>query len=350
MITGKISPCHDSGWASPIRLVGKKDGGLRITVDYYVLNKHTEAIAYPLPRIDVIFVYLADAYFFSILDLRSAFYQIELDKDSRKCTAFICHRGSFQWNVMPQGATNATETLQRCVDKIFKYLSHNILDAYVDDIIIYSKTLEEHEKDVKNVVDIMIENILKIRLDKCRIPETKIEYLSHVMEHGIIHPNPKKVRDLLKYQPPLTHKQTHALIGKATYYKKFIEHFAEIAAPLYAFLKIGSKTKWNNSMTNAVKTLQNKLTSDPILILSKFEEPFRVETDASGYGIGGVLSQQSLINQKLEWLQCAYFSEKLNNGERNYSATEKELFAIVKSVEYFRQFLFGINFKEITDH
>jgi hypothetical protein len=251
---------------------------------------------------------------------------------------------------MPQGATNATETLQRCVDKIFKYLSHNILDAYVDDIIIYSKTLEEHEKDVKNVVDIMIENILKIRLDKCRIPETKIEYLSHVMEHGIIHPNPKKVRDLLKYQPPLTHKQTHALIGKATYYKKFIEHFAEIAAPLYAFLKIGSKTKWNNSMTNAVKTLQNKLTSDPILILSKFEEPFRVETDASGYGIGGVLSQQSLINQKLEWLQCAYFSEKLNNGERNYSATEKELFAIVKSVEYFRQFLFGINFKEITDH
>ena len=137
--SGKVRE-STSGWASPLRLVGKKDGGVRVTVDYKLLNNVTEKVAYPLPIIDEIFQRLSDATFYTVLDLTSAYNQVKLDPDSRKYTAFICHRGLFEYNVLPMGTTNATETFQRLMNKVFEGILHKIVETYLDDIIIYSKT------------------------------------------------------------------------------------------------------------------------------------------------------------------------------------------------------------------
>ena len=194
--SGKVSP-RTSGWASPLRLVGIKDGGARITVDYKTLNNITEKIAYPLPIIDEIFNNLANAVYYTVLDLRSAYYQVVLHPDSRKYSAFICSRGLFEFNVLPQGAMNI----------IFEDLLHKFVETYLDDIIIFSNSLKEHVQHVKIVVDRLIKYVLKIRLDKCKIAEQRIEYLSHIIQNGCIQPNPQKIKDLLKYEPPLTQKK-----------------------------------------------------------------------------------------------------------------------------------------------
>ena len=211
--SGKISESK-SGWASPLRLVGKKDGGVRVTVDYKQLNSVTEKIAYPIPFIDEIFQRLSHAVYYTVLDLTSAYNQVQLDPNSRKYTAFICQRGLFEYNVLPMGITNATETFQRLMNNVFEGILHKIVEAYLDDIIIYSKSLKEHAQHVKQVVDRLIKHVLKIRLDKCSIAKQEIEYLSHIINHGCIKPNSKKTRDLLKYVPPFNKKQTQAFLLK----------------------------------------------------------------------------------------------------------------------------------------
>ena len=231
------------------------------------------------------------------------------------------------------------------MNKIFEGILHKIVETYLDDIIIFSLTLKDHVTHVKEVVQRLLKHVLKIRLDKCKIAEKRIEYLSHIVYHGCIQPNPAKVRDLLKYSPPLNRKQTQALLGKASYYKRFMKDFATIVSPLNEFL-IDTKSKWSTTMTTTVEYLQKRLTSEPILILPRINEPFQLETDASAYGVGGVLAQKREEN----WLPVAYFSRRLNKCERNYSTTEKELYAIVLSIEYFRQFLYGIEFQVWTDH
>ena len=334
--SGKISE-STSGWASPLRLVGKKDGGVRVTVDYKQLNAVTEKIAYPIPIIDEIFQRLSNAVYYTVLDLTSAYNQVKLDTDSRKYTAFICSRGLYEYNVLPMGITNATETFQRLMNTVFKDILHKIVETYLDDIIIYSRTLKEHVQHVKMVVERLLKHVLKIKLEKCKIAEQRIEYLSHIVYHGCIQPNPQKVRDLLKYQPPFNKKQTAAFIGKAAFYKKFIKDFATIALPLYEFVKINHDKKWTEEMTQAVRILQEKLTSDPILALPNMNLPFEIETDASGYGVGGVLTQERLSKP----MPVSYFSRRLNKSERNYSVSERELYAIVLAIEYFRQFIYG---------
>ena len=229
---GKIEECTDSGWASPLRLVKKSDGGVRITVDYKLLNNVTEKIAYPLPLIDEIFQRLANAKYFTVLDLTAGYYQVPLDVKSKQYTAFICNRGLFQYNVLPMGITNATETFQRMMNNVFKGLLTKCCDTYLDDIIIYSPTLQEHVKHVESVVKRLKANVLKIKIEKCKIVEEKIEYLSHVIWHGCIQPNPKKINELLKYKPPFNKKQIEAFIGKASYYRRLIKHFAIKIAPL----------------------------------------------------------------------------------------------------------------------
>ena len=342
--SGKISESK-SGWASPLRLVGKKDGGVRVTVDYKQLNNVTEKIAYPIPFIDEIFQRLSYAKYYTVLDLTSAYYQVSLDPSSRHYTAFICQRGLFEYNVLPMGITNATETFQRLMNNVFEGILHKIVETYLDDIIIYSQSLKSHVEHVKMVVDRLIKHVLRIRLEKCTVAQREIEYLSHIICHGCIRPNPKKTQDLLKYKPPFNKKQAAAFMGKASYYKRFIQHFASIVSPLNEFTK-DNKLKWTEEMTETVLHLQKRLTSEPILILPRMNEPFQIESDASGYGVGAVLAQERNNN----WLPVAYFSQRLNKSERNYSTSEKELYAIVLATEYFRQFVYGVHFKIITDH
>jgi hypothetical protein len=259
--------------------------------------------------------------------------------------SFLCNKGLYEYTVLPQGITNATQTFQKLMDKIFDGIMHKIVETYLDDIVIFSQTLKEHVEHVREVVNRLLKYILKINLAKCKIAQRKLEYLSHIVYHGCIMPNPEKVKALLQFKPPFKIKQAEAFLGKATYYKRFIKDFASIAKPLNDFIH-NHQTIWSDEMTKTVEELQIKLTNEPILILPNMKEEFVIETDACGYGVGGVLAQFRDNFYK----PVAYFSRRLSKSERNYSTTEKELYAIVLSIENFKQFIYGTHFIVYTDH
>ena len=195
------------------------------------------------------------------------------------------------------------------------------------------------------IVDRLTQYNLKIKIEKCQIAQERIEYLSHIISHGKITPSPAKINDLLKFKSPLTEKQVHSVIGFGSYYRKFIANFASIVSPLLRAIQ-KKPFKWNNDCEEACEILKTKLTQYCVLMLPKFNQHFLLETDACNYGVGGVLLQENKNN----FHPVAYFSKHLSKQERNFSTTQKEFFAIVLSVEHFKQFLYGITFRVITDH
>ena len=257
----------------------------------------------------------------------------------------MCSKGTFQFNVLPMGSTNAVETFQRLMNEVLKGLIGNICEVYLDDIIIYSNSLEEHIQNVRRVVDQLIQNNLKIKLSKCKIAQTKIVYLSHTISNATIRPSIEKVKDIFKYIAPLTIKRIHSFIGLGSYYRKFIPRYADIAEPLIRAANSKIIT-WTNAFQQAFEAIQRALSSEPVLQLPDFNKSFTIETDASDFGIEAVISQEYEGDLK----PIAYFSKTLSKTERNYSASERELFAIVVSVEHFKQFLYGKRFKILTDH
>ncbi len=288
---------------------------------------------------------MSKARYFTVIDLTSGYYQVPLVPDSRKYTGFICYRGLFEYLVLPMGLTNACETFQEMMNKVLDGLLTVICDVYLDDIIIYSNDLEEHVKHVQLVIDRLIQYNLKVKLEKSKICQDKIEYLSHTISHGQIQPSPAKVKDLYKYDAPLNVRQIHSFIGLGSYYKRFIKNFAAIISALLRAVQ-AEPFEWTRECQDAFDEIRNKLTSEPILVLPEFGKPFRLETDACNYGVGGVLTQE----HDDYWKPIAYFSKHLNKIERKYSTTEKELYSIVLSAEHFRQFLYGIHLDVVTDH
>jgi hypothetical protein len=189
--SGKIIPSNSS-WASPVRLVAKPDGGVRLTVDYKQLNIYTKKEAYALPSIDEIFQRLSKAVYFTALDITSAYNQVSIHPDSRECTAFICNKGLYENTVLTQVITNATQTFQKLMDKIFDVILHKIVETYLDDIVIFAQTLREHVEHVREVVNRLLKYIIKINLAKRKIAQRKLEYLSHIVCLCCIIPNPEK--------------------------------------------------------------------------------------------------------------------------------------------------------------
>ena len=287
---GKIRETFASAWASPLCLLRKKDKTLRVTVDYKHLNSVTERVAYPFPYPDEIFSHLANAKYFTVIDLTSGYYQVPLDPASRKYTAFMCSKGTFEYLVLPMGLTNAVETFQRMMNKVLQGLIGQICEVYLDDIIIYSDSIETHIEHVKEVVKRLQQYNLKIKLSKCKIAEEKIEYLSHVISYGQIQPSLAKVKDLFKYTAPLTTRQIYSFIGLASYYRKFIKNFSTIMSPLLRAAQEKVIT-WTKECQYAFDTIRELLMKEPILKLPKFDLDFEVHTDACDYGVGGVLVQ-----------------------------------------------------------
>jgi len=260
IMSKKIQP-STSSWASPLRLLRKKDGTLRVTVDYQAINNVTEKVAYPLPLIDEIFHRLRNAKYFTLIDLTSGYYQVPLEEKSRKFSAFICPRGLFEWLVMPMGLTNAVETFQEMMNRVLKGYLGKICEVYLDDIIIYSSSLEEHIKHVNMVVKRLKRYNLKIKSEKCKIAQTKIEYLSHVIYDGKMEPSPTKTADLFKFQEPLTVQQTHSFIGLGGYYRKFINNYSSLISPLLRYVQQNGKLEWDNGCSQAFNCLREKLTN-----------------------------------------------------------------------------------------
>lgn len=338
-----------SPYAHPIWIVNKKPdaSGLkkyRMVIDYSALNAKTVDDKYPLPDIDATLAKLGKSQYFTTIDLASGYHQIAMHPDSIEKTAFTCDRGHYEFLRMPFGLKAAPSTFQRVMDHILRdHINNNICMVYLDDIIVYSVSLQEHLIALKKVFTTLRESNLKIQLDKTEFLKREAEYLGHIISDKGVKPNPKKISAIQKFPIPQTTKQIKSFLGLTGYYRKFIKDYAKIAKPMTTYLKKGSKIDINNiEYKNSFETLKNYLINEPILVYPDFTEPFTLTTDASNYAIGAVLSQKDK--------PICYGSRTLSKAEINYSVIEKELASIIYFCNYWKSYLFGNKFTIQTDH
>lgn len=343
---GIIRPSH-SPYSSPIWVVPKKQdaSGLqkwRLVIDYRDLNSKTIDDKYPLPNITDLLDKLGNAKYFSVLDLASGFHQIEVEQDSISKTAFSVENGHYEYCRMPFGLKNAPSTFQRCMDDVLRDLQNQICLVYMDDIIIFSSTLEEHIKNLSLVLKCLSDHHFKIQLDKCEFLAKTVEFLGHIVTPDGIKPNKKKIQAILNFPIPKTQKEIRSFLGLLGFYRRFIENFANLTKPLTSCLRKKEKVVHTPEFIKSFESCKKLLTNDPILQYPDFKQSFEVTTDASNFALGAVLSQNSK--------PICYASRTLNRHEVNYSTIEKELLAIVWSVQNFRPYLFGRRFTIYTDH
>ena len=323
-----------SPWASPIVMVPKKDGTKRFCVDYRKLNRVIKQNSYPLPNIDDILTSMHQSTVFSCLDLKSGYWQIPLDPDSQEKTAFICHAGLYHFNVVPFGISIAPPVFQELMDKVLIGIRGKFTTAYLDDIIIYSRTVEEHLEHMNEVFKRLADAGLKLKLSKCELFKSKIAYLGHEVSAKGIEPSPTKVREVRSF------------VGLASYYRRFISNFSEIVRPLTALTKKHANFCWDDVKQHAFDELKSKLIVAPILAYPQTDQPYHLYTDASLYAVGAVLTQMFPEGERV----IEYVSRQLTEGQQKWPTIEREAYAIISSIGKLRHYLVGSKFTIYTDH
>lgn len=281
-----------SHFASPVLLVKKKNGEWRLCVDFRRLNAYTIKNRFPLPIIEELFEELLGAGWFTTLDLRSGFHQILVALGDQHTTAFQTHMGHYEYKVMPYGLTGALATFQAIMNHILRPLLRKCVVVFIDDILIYSKTYEEHVQHIKMVFDILREHQFHVRLSKCSFAQQQLKYLGHVLSPAGVATDPSKIA-VIKSWPVLgSVKELRSFLGMAGYYRRFVNNFGAMAKPLTDLLKKGQLFLWTVAHEESFNALKEALISAPVLALPNFEKVFVVQTDASEKGIGDVLHQR----------------------------------------------------------
>lgn len=337
---GLIRPSH-SPFSSPVLLVKKSDSTWRFCVDYRALNDITVKDKYPIPVIDELLDELYGATIFSKLDLRAGYHQIRVRETDIPKTAFRTHDGHYEFVVMPFGLTNAPATFQCLMNDIFRPYLRKFILVFFDDILIYSKTLNDHLEHLRIVLRLLNTNQLFAKLSKCCFGVSQVNYLGHVISSGGVAVEANKVKAVLSWPTPTNAKGVRGFLGLAGYYRKFIKGFGSIAAPLHKLVGKGPFI-WDEKTEVAFQELKIALTTPPTLALPDWSHPFTVECDASGVGIGAILTQRGR--------PLAYFSAPLKGTMLSWSTYEKEMLAIVKAVRKWRHYLLGRSFVVKTDH
>ena len=344
--TGVIEP-STSPWASPITLVPKKDGSMRFCVDYRKLNAVTKKDSYPLPLIQDIFDQLSGAAVFSTLDLKSGYWQLSVAEADRPKTAFICHRGLFQFRRMAFGLANAPAVFQRTMDRVLHGLVGVCCLVYIDDIVIYSRNAEEHAHHLQLVLDRLHKAGLKVKPSKCHFARTEVLLLGYLISKDGIRSDPEKTRAIATMKPPQTVSDIRSFLGMAGYYRQTIPNFATLAAPLTALTKKHAQWKWGEEQESAFRALQRLLQSDSVLAYPQMNRPYKLYTDACDYAVGGILVQQDETGMERV---IQYVSQQLNGSQLRWATIEKEAYAIVYCLNKLRPYLWGANFEILTDH
>ena len=337
-----------SPYASPIVVVAKPNGDIRVTTDFRMLNKQTEFDPYSMPRIDQILDDVASARYMSTFDLTKGFYQVPLSPESKGKTSFVCPFGQFVYNVLPFGLQNSSSTFQRLMDGVLSGCE-SFAKAYIDDIVVHSCTWEEHVAHVDAVLTKIQGAGLTVKPVKCKLAMRKVSFLGHEVGSGTINPMCDKIEAVRDFPRPLSKKNVRAFLGLTGYYRKFIANFAAMAKPLTDLTKknLPNTVSWNEECEIAFVELKKCLISKPVLSAPAFDREFMLQTDASNYGIGAVLSQ---IDSEGQEHPIVFLSKKLLSNEENYSVPEKETLAIVWGMQKLRYYLLGCKFIVLTDH
>ncbi len=347
---GVVERVLASPYNSPVMCVPKKDGTWRPVIDYRRINSITIKEQWPIPRAEDAFDALNKANFMSVIDCTSGYWQIPLTEESKKFSAFTTKSGRWQYRTLPMGITNAAPTFQKNMETMLNGLLWRNCIVYIDDIIIYSDSFEEHLLHLEEVCKRLKMCNIVAKPTKCTLFQHEVKYLGHIVGGGTLKPNPDNIKKIVETKLPETVTEVRAFCSLASYYRRFIPNFAHIARPLTDLMGLpGKKTKINldNDAIRAFENLKKLITNYPILTLPDFGIPFEVETDASRYALGGVLYQRDGNDNKKP---IAYASRVLSKTERRYSASEREMLAIYHWVRYWRSYLWGTTFKVSTDH
>lgn len=350
-LEGGIIAESTSPWNSPLLVVPKKADATgekrwRLVIDYRKLNERTVGDAYPLPDVTEILDQLGQSKYFSCTDMVMGYHQIEVAEEDRAKTAFSTKEGHWEYRRLPFGLKTAPSTFQRMMNVVLSGLTGSRCFVFLDDIVVYAKSLAKHDAKIRQVFDRIRGNNLKLKPEKCEFLRKEVSYLGHVISENGVLPDKAKTRVVEDFPTPRNVKQLKRFLGLMSYYRRFIPRFSTLASPLHRLLKKDAKYEWTDKQEQAFQGLKGRLISPPILRYPDFSRKFVLTTDASGEGVGAVLFQGEIGKD----LPIAFASRSLNKAERKYSATEKELLPIVWGVRYFRPYLYGTKFTVVTDH
>ncbi|KAK3106610.1 hypothetical protein FSP39_023509 [Pinctada imbricata] len=333
---GIVEPSR-SPWASNIVLVTKKDGRVRFCVDYRKLNDVTLKDAYPIPRVDDCLEALSGAKWFSSMDLNTGFWQIGMADEDKEKTAFLTSMGLYQFTVMPFGLVNAPSTFERLMEDVLRKLQWQECLVYIDDIISISSDFEEGLQRLERIFLRLQDANMKLKPSKCILFQKKVNFLGHIVSECGISTDPIKVEAVQTWPRPRTPKQVRSFLGLCSYYRRFVQGFADIARPLHKLCEKGAKFVWTEECDSSFENLKQRLCTSPILAYPISGLPFILDTDASHAAVGAVLSQ---VQEDAERV-ISYMSRAMNVHESSYCITRKELLAVITALRSFHSYLYG---------
>ncbi|KAD4584296.1 hypothetical protein E3N88_21897 [Mikania micrantha] len=331
-----------SPWGAPVLFVKKKDGSLRMCIDYRELNKVTVKNKYPLPRIDDLFDQLQGASWFSKIDLRSGYHQLKVREEDVPKTAFHTRYGHYEFLVMSFGLTNAPAAFMDLMNRVCRPMLDRSVIVFIDDILIYSKNEADHACHLSEVLETLRREKLYAKFSKCAFWLREVQFLGHVINADGILVDSSKIQAVTRWSPPKTPTEIRSFLGLAGYYRRFIQDFAKIASPLTKLTRKNTKFVWGEDQDKSFNELKTKLTQAPVLTLPDGSNDFVVYSDASYLGLGCVLMQRGKV--------IAYASRQLKTHEINYPIHDLELAAVVFALKIWRHYLYGVKCSIYTDH
>lgn len=347
LVQGIVKKVEHSDWAAPIVVVPKNRGSsVRICGDYKVtVNQVIIPDPYPLPTTEDLFATLAGGAWFSIIDLSSAYFQLELSESSKKYLVINTHKGLFEYQRLSFGVSSAPSIFQKTMEQILDGIPG--VCVYIDDILVAAPSKECHLKLLATVFTRLSKYNVKVNKEKCQFLKKSVTYLGHVIDRKGIRPTEEKVEAILNAPRPTCVKELRALLGLVNFYHKFLPNLSTVLAPLYNLLKAGTKFNWSQSCEKAWLQCKDLLVENKVLAHYDPSKPITVSCDASPYGIGVVMS---IVLDNGDERPCAYASRTLTASEKNYSQIEKEGLAIIYAIAKFHKYLYGRKFTLITDH
>lgn len=336
----------NSPWSFPVTLAKKKDGTKRLCIDYRRLNAITIDERMPIPLVQDVIDRTRNARFFTTLDVAWGYWHVEIDPNSIEKTAFITVDGHYEWLVLPFGLKSAPNTFQRIIQRVLGDLLFDNVITYLDDIIIFNKTMEQHCKLLDKVLQRFVSAHVKLRKPKCQFSRSEVEYLGHVIGKNFSKPATSKIEAVRNFSQPTSVNELQRFVGLAGYYRRFIKDFTIKAYPLTQIIGGKLPFTWATEQQRAFAALRDALITEPVLVTF---DPHKciVHTDASKIAMSGILMQLDEYGKKHV---VAYFSKRMNKDQERYTTTEQECLAVITTVEHFHVYLHGKPFDIYTDH